>query len=270
MKSNKELNTDWRKVASTIYKKPIDSKIYGEVELDVTELEKFISEKRKEGLKITLTHIFVLILARGLKTVVPELNVYIRRGKVVQRPSIDGVVSVLKANGDMSSIKIPDTDKMSLKDLQEVMQDEIQKSRKGDENTSMQSKNFLAKLPWPIRNWFFKVYTILTVHWGLSVPFLGVSANSFGSYLVTNIGSIGLEKGYPALLPSSNLAFVFVMGGVKKKPVVVNDEIVIRRMINITAVMDHRIVDASHGGRMFRFIRQLMQHPEELLQRVFV
>ena len=46
MKTSKDLTTNWRKVASTIYRKPVDSKIFGEVEIDVTDLEKFISEQR--------------------------------------------------------------------------------------------------------------------------------------------------------------------------------------------------------------------------------
>ena len=43
MNSQDNLNTNWRKVASTIYRKPTDSKIYGTVELDVTEIEKYIT-----------------------------------------------------------------------------------------------------------------------------------------------------------------------------------------------------------------------------------
>ena len=46
------LNTAWRQIASTIYKKPNDSKIFGSVEIDVTDLEIYIEKKRKEGLKI--------------------------------------------------------------------------------------------------------------------------------------------------------------------------------------------------------------------------
>ena len=77
-----------------IYRKPVDSKIYGAVEIDVTELEKYISEKRREGIKTTLTHLMTLIMGRALKYEVPELNTYIRRGKVVPREQIDAMVSV--------------------------------------------------------------------------------------------------------------------------------------------------------------------------------
>jgi pyruvate dehydrogenase E2 component (dihydrolipoamide acetyltransferase) len=265
MNTSEKFNTPWRKVASTIYKKPIDSKILGQLELDVTNIEKFVTESRKGGLKITLTHIFVLVLARALKTEVPEFNTYVRRGKIIARPSIDALVSVLLADGGMGTVEIKNADTLNLEGIEAILKNEIDKSRKGDENSTMQTKNFLSSIPWPFRNWFFKFYTLLTINWGISIPFLGLSANSFGSFVITNIGSIGLDIGYPALLPSSNISFVLVMGGIQKKPVVINDEIVIRRMMSITIVMDHRISDASHGGRLLRFIKQVLQHPEELL-----
>ena len=65
--ADKNFNSDWRITAATIYTKPKDSKMLGSVELDVTELDQYISKKRKEGIKITPTHAFTLILARGLK-----------------------------------------------------------------------------------------------------------------------------------------------------------------------------------------------------------
>lgn len=263
MKNSKNLNSDWRKVASVIYKKPIDSKVFGAVDLDVTELENFVSDKRKQGLKITLTHIMALTVARALKEI-PELNAYVRRGKIVQRPSVDAMISVLQADGQMGSIKIPNADTLNLSSLASFMTDEIQKSRRGNENRAMQSKNILSSIPWPFRGWFFRLYKTITINWGLSIPFLGLSTDSFGSFVITNIGSIGLETGYPALLPSSNVAFVLVMGGISKKPVVVNDEIVIRRIMSLSIVMDHRLVDASHGGQLFRFIKYMVRHPKNL------
>jgi len=122
----------------------------------------------------------------------------------------------------------------------------------------------LAKLPWPFRNWLFKIYKIITINWGISVPGIGLDSNSFGSYMVSNIGTVGLDTGYASLLPSSNISFVFILGTVEKKPVVVNDEIVIRRVMLLSATLDHRVVDGSHGGTLFRFIKQIAKNPEIL------
>jgi pyruvate dehydrogenase E2 component (dihydrolipoamide acetyltransferase) len=265
MNDNGTFNTPWRKVASTIYRKPVDSKILGQVELDVTDVERFITEQRKKGLKITLTHIFVLILARGIRAEVPEFNTYVRRGRIVKRPSIDALVSVLQTNGSMGTVKVDNTDILNLQGIELLLKEEINKSRKGDENNTMQKKDMLSSIPWPFRSWLFRLYKLITIRWGMSIPFTGLSANSFGSFIVSNIGTLGLDTGFPALLPSANVSFVLLMGGVKKKPVVRNDEIIIRRIMPVTIAIDHRVADASHGGKLFRFVKHLLQNPEKLL-----
>jgi len=257
-------NTNWRKVASTIYKKPTDSKIFGIVELDVTELEKYVAQKRKEGIKTTLTYLITLIIGRAIRQEVPALNTYVKRGRIIQREHVDATVSVLLPGGQMGSVKVENADQLTTAEISEEIGKNIANSRKGNENDTMQSKSFLAKLPWPFRNWFFKIYQIITIQWGITLPVLGLDTNSFGSYIVSNIGTVGLDTGFASLLPSSNISFVFVLGAVNKKPVVINDEIVIRRVMLMASTLDHRVVDGSHGGLLFRFIKQIAKNPELL------
>jgi pyruvate dehydrogenase E2 component (dihydrolipoamide acetyltransferase) len=259
-----DYNSNWRKVASTIYKKPVDSKIFGMVELDVTELERYIAEKRKEGVKTTLTYLITLIIGRAIRQEVPELNTFVKRGKIVQREQVDSTVSVLLPGGQMGSVKVENADQLTTAEISEFIGKKIAESRKGIENDTMQSKSLLARLPWPFRNWLFKIYQTITIRWGISIPGIGLDSNSFGSYIVSNIGTVGLDTGYGSLLPSSNISFVFILGTIDKKPVVVNDEIVIRRVMWLSATLDHRVVDGSHGGRLFRIIKQIAKNPEIL------
>ena len=256
------LNNNWRKVASSVYRKPSDSKIFGSVEIDVTDLEAYISEKRKEGIKITLTHFFTLAVARALRNEVPELNCFIRRGKVVERKQVDAMVSVLTKEKVMSSVRVINADTLNYSQLSEILNEGVQNSRKGDENVTMKMKGKLGNIPWPFRGWLFRFIKFLTISLGVSLPGIGLTADNFGSFVITNIGSIGLDTGYPALFPISNEAIVFVMGGVSKKPVVINDKIEIRRMISLSCALDHRVVDANHGGILFRSLKQSVRNPE--------
>lgn len=264
MSINTDFNTEWRKVASTIYRKPLDSKIYGSVEVDVTNLEKFITHKRQEGIKVTLTHVLTLILGRAFSSEIPELNAYIRRGKVVRRNQVDAMVSVLQANEQMDSVKIENTDKLTLEEIAVALNEKVRQSRMGAENETHHNKNLLARIPWPFRAWFFFLYKFYTINLGFSIPFTSLNSNSFGSYVVSNIGSIGLDQGYGALLPSGNVSLVLVLGGVKKKPVVLNDKIVIRSILSLSVTLDHRVVDASHGGKLFRYIKYMIKNPHLL------
>jgi pyruvate dehydrogenase E2 component (dihydrolipoamide acetyltransferase) len=263
--SKSSFNTDWRKVSAAIYRKPVDSKIFGSVEIDVTDLEKFVTQKRNEGLKITLTHILTLIVARALDEEVPEINCFIRRGRVIHRKTVDAMVSVLVEDREMSSVRIESAEKLNLQKLAERLSDGITLLRSGREDKTMRMKGVISNIPWPFRGWFFSLIKLLTVSMGVSIPRIGLSANNFGSFVMTNIGSIGLDTGYPALFPVSNVALVFVMGGITTKPVVLNDEIVIRRMMTLSCALDHRVVDAIHGGRLFRYIKRKIKEPGLLL-----
>ncbi|NUM31015.1 MAG: 2-oxo acid dehydrogenase subunit E2 [Bacteroidetes bacterium] len=256
-------NTPWRKTAATIYKKSVDSKLFGSVEIDVTELEKYIESKRQVGLKVTLTHIVFLATARAVKEI-PQLNTYVKRGNICSHKSIDGSISVLLAEGEMSSIKICNADVLSLNEIVTIAKENINKARKGSENQTMKLKSLITYIPWPISKWISLLIKNLITNWGLSIKSLGLSANTFGSFFLTNIGSVGLDVGYPALMPYANVSFVLVMGGCSLKPWIVNGEIMPRKILNLSAALDHRVVDASHGGKLFKQLKHYLNNPELL------
>lgn len=254
-------DTTWRRVAAAMYKKPVDSKIFGSVEVDVTDLEQFITRKRQEGLKITLTHFFLLATARGFREV-PAFNCFVRRGRIVQRPQIDATLSVLvKGSTEMGSVKVARADELTLAELAERLVRDLAESRQGTENQTMRIKDWLAAIPWPFRAWVLDAVKRVTISWGLPIPALGLSPDSLGSFVLSNIGSVGLDMGYPALLPASNVSMVLIVGSVQTKPAVVNGHIVPRRMLSLGAALDHRVVDGLHGGQLFRYIKRVIRQP---------
>jgi len=264
MRTTININNDWRKVAAAIYRKPVDSKIFGQVELDVTELEEFIAEKRKNGIKVTLTHIITMAAARALRVEVPELNAYVIRGSVVQRKQVDAMVSLLLAESEMGTVRINNADQLTTAEFTALVSEGIKEARRGILNKTTGMKSRIAGIPWPFRVWVLKLLKVATITWGISLPKLGLSAGSFGSFMVTNIGTLGLDIGFPALMPISNVSYVLVIGAVAKKPWVVNDEIKIRRIITLGAALDHRVCDGSHGGRLFHYIRYISKNPHLL------
>lgn len=259
-------NNAWRKVATAIYRKPEDSKIFGTVELDVTDLEIFVKRKRQEGLKITLMHPLILFVAKALKDEVPQLNCYVRRGRIVPRGQIDAMVSVLQRDGEqLGSVKVPNADTLTLAGLADILARDVQQTRKGAEKGASSQKMLLATLPWPFRGWLVRLLRFFVIDWGIYLPFPGFSSDSFGSFVFSNVGSIGIDMAYPALMPVSNLAMVVTMGSVQTKPAVVEGQIVPRRLLVMSAALDHRVVDASHGGRLFRYLKKAIKDPEALL-----
>jgi pyruvate dehydrogenase E2 component (dihydrolipoamide acetyltransferase) len=105
----------------------------------------------------------------------------------------------------------------------------------------------------------------VVIDWSIRLPFSATKPEGMGSFVMSNIGSIGLDVGYPALLPMSNVAMVLIMGSVNTKPAVVNGQIVPRRILNLSTALDHRVVDAQHGGKLFRYLKSALRNPESLL-----
>lgn len=259
-------NNDWRLVSTAVYRKPVDARIYGSVELDVTELEAWVMARRAEGLKISIMLPLILLTARAMASEVPELNCYVRRGRLVHRSSVDVLISVLMKDGaGMNSLKVPGADRMAIGQLAGWMIEHLPSRRSNAREDGDSHKPSIARIGWPWRDLIVWLGRKITVDWGLRVPFTKMGPDTFGSFIFTNLGSIGLDVGYPALLPISNVSMVMAMGRVTSKPVVRDDQVVIRRILTLSATLDHRVVDAVAAGKLFRYLRQGVRTPDILL-----
>jgi pyruvate/2-oxoglutarate dehydrogenase complex dihydrolipoamide acyltransferase (E2) component len=84
-----------------------------------------------------------------------------------------------------------------------------------------------------------------------------VAFNTMGNVAVTSIGMMGNVKGW--FIPASVHPLCFGISAITQKPVVVNNEIAIREVLNLTILLDHDVID---GGSMARFIRDLARNVE--------
>ncbi|MEL6834143.1 MAG: 2-oxo acid dehydrogenase subunit E2 [Bacteroidota bacterium] len=255
------LNSAWRKTAATIYHKPTDSKIIGSVEFDITDLMAYIKERRSTGLRVTPTHIFALATARAVREKIPEMNTFIRRGRVASHPTIDAMISVLLPGGEMGSVRLRKADEFTLTEVVPQLQAQVKEARKtADESKKIKER--LGAIPWPFRSWLYRLFYLLNIKWGINLP--GLHTHQFGSFVISNIGSLGLEIGYPALFPVANVPFVLILGGIKEMPWVVDGDIVPRTIMKVSIAMDHRVLDASHGGQLFLYLKKVVRNPSIL------
>ncbi len=79
---------------------------------------------------------------------------------------------------------------------------------------------------------------------------------------VTSLGKIGGIVTTPII----NAPEVCIIGNNKlvERPMVINGEIVIRKMMNISGSFDHRIVDGYDGALMIQYIKSLLEVPATL------
>ena len=105
-------NTPWRLVANTVFGPPKSGKLYGTMDIDVTETDKYIASERKAKRKITMTSVVIAAVAHTLAEDTPEINCFIRRGRMIPRDYIDVATAVLLKGGEaMSTVIIKDAHK---------------------------------------------------------------------------------------------------------------------------------------------------------------
>ena len=256
-----QFNTPWRVTSAAIYTTPTDSRVYGTLDIDVTDAVQFIQERREAGVKITMVHLATAVLARAVAFDVPEINCFIRRGGVVGRQRLDVMVPVAMGGEGVTSVIVKDAHARTVSSIAEEIRHQSAKARQGDETKAARNKYLLNRIPWPFRRPAFRFLKWITVDMGFEIRSLGLSANSFGSFVVSDIGSHGLATGMTALMPAAKVPAVIVLGKSEKKPVVRNGEIVIRTMLPLTGTFDHRIVDGAEIGKLARGIKRNFRKP---------
>ena len=84
-----------------------------------------------------------------------------------------------------------------------------------------------------------------------------------GTITITNIGVFGVDTGTPILNPGE--VGIVALGSIRKKPWVVDDEIVVRQVTTIGATFDHRVVDGDVASRFVQDVASVIEEPALLL-----
>lgn len=249
----------WRKVALHIWSKPRDPTIYGIFETRADHIIEYIKLKReKEGERITLTHFVGKVVAETLAKH-REYNLIIKRGKIVQRDTIDIFFQVEFGGGELSGAKIKEADKKKLKEIAKELREKATKIKKFQDDPSVKLIKIFSKLPPPILNVALRISEFLSYEMGISIG--GLDIDPFGSAMVTNIGSFGLDSGLAPLFPLSRTPIVITLGVVKEKPWVSDGELTVKPVLNMGVAIDHRYYDGYHIAVMARTFRELLEKP---------
>ncbi|UOG90577.1 MAG: 2-oxoglutarate dehydrogenase complex dihydrolipoyllysine-residue succinyltransferase [Candidatus Thiothrix sulfatifontis] len=92
---------------------------------------------------------------------------------------------------------------------------------------------------------------------------LDMSDLTGGTFTITNGGVFGSLLSTPILNPPQSA--ILGMHAIQKRPVVVNDQIVIRPMMYVALSYDHRIVDGQGAVTFLKTIKELVENPVRLV-----
>ncbi|HET9269791.1 MAG TPA: dihydrolipoamide acetyltransferase family protein [Vicinamibacterales bacterium] len=79
-----------------------------------------------------------------------------------------------------------------------------------------------------------------------------------GTFTITNPGQLGAQFGLPII--NQPQVAILCVGAVEKRPVVVNDELVIRTMSYLTLGFDHRLIDGFAADEFMADLKRRIEH----------
>jgi len=84
-----------------------------------------------------------------------------------------------------------------------------------------------------------------------------ITKQSMGTVMITSVGMAGRINGW--VIPMSVHPLAFAVGSVIKKPGVVNNEIVVREYLYVTASVDHDVIDGVPAVKALGKLAELVE-----------
>jgi pyruvate dehydrogenase E2 component (dihydrolipoamide acetyltransferase) len=92
---------------------------------------------------------------------------------------------------------------------------------------------------------------------------LSIEQMSGGTFTISNLGMFGVEQFTAIINPPEGA--ILAVGGTKKEPLVVGDEIVARHVMRYTLSADHRIIDGALAAKFLQSLTRLIENPLALI-----
>lgn len=225
--------------------------IFSLLEIDVTKARESIKElKEKEDVSFTS---WIIKCVAQSATEHKLVNAYrLGRKKIVYFDDVDIPIPVEReVNGEKRPLAYI-IRKANQKTIREITKEiRIAQQQTIDASTEVLGQNLTRLEQWAIHAplWLKKLAVFLLRRQGL------LKKKYFGTIGVTSIGMKGHFPGW-VIGMGGPIATLVAVGGIKKKPGVIDDNILIRDYIHITITADHSIID---GGPLARFISRLTE-----------
>ena len=198
----------------------------------------------------------------------PDANAILRFNRIYLRERISIFFQVALEDQetgeiDLSGVLVEDADQKALPQIIDEFEAKVGAVRKGTDQELEKTRSSMKKLPLLLMRPFLDFVGFLLYGLNLDLRAFGLPKDAFGSALVTNIGSLGIDEAYVPLIPYARTTLLIAMGAVKEEPVVKNGEIVIARRMALNATFDHRVLDGAHCVTMSRVLRRCFENPHE-------
>ncbi|MDY7229650.1 2-oxo acid dehydrogenase subunit E2 [Hyalangium rubrum] len=259
--------SSFRKLAIGSWKTTYDPTVYGTLTVRMDKALAYIEAfRQRTGVRLTVTHLMVKAMGEALRRC-PDANAIMRFNRIYLRKRVTISALVVQTDGgkvDLTTAKIDDADIKSLHGIAQEMEEAIRRVRERRDAALEKGKGTIQKIPYLLLNTFTWLLGFLMYTLNLDMSRFGMPKDAFGSVIITNVGSLGLDTAYVPLVPYTRVPIFLSPGAVKEAPVVEDGKIVVGKVMNVNASFDHRFIDGFHAGVLSTTLRELLENPFEM------
>jgi pyruvate/2-oxoglutarate dehydrogenase complex dihydrolipoamide acyltransferase (E2) component len=258
----------FRKIAIGTWRATGDSSVYGTIELRMDRaLEYLAAFNAKTGKRATVTHLVGKAAAAALRAT-PEANAILRFDRLYLREDVGVFFQVALTDGgpdeiDLSGLIVHDVDKKSLAELCDEFRERVELVRARKDRSFERTRQTMKRVPAFLLRASLRLISFLAYTLNLNPSIFGVPRDAFGSIMITNVGSLGLDVAYPPLVPYSRVPILLAIGAVRNAPVAEEDRVVVGKVMNVSVTFDHRFIDGVHAAGMAKLLRAWLESPFE-------
>ena len=253
-------------VSPFIMKERNDSQNLFQDTVDITNIERYLDEKHREGYTdLSLLHVLLTAYARVVSER-PGINRFLAGQRIFARKDIECVMTIKKE----LSLESPDTCIKVILDPRDNVLNVYKKFQKTVIEARDSESDFdnvagaLTKLPRPILRGIISFLKWLDYHGKLPMALMKVSP-FHGSVIVTSMGSLGIPPIYHHLYNFGTLPVFISYGHVFSADAIKRDGTRERHhFITLKVVTDERICDGYYYASAFKRIKRYLLHPEVL------
>ncbi|MBZ4421298.1 2-oxo acid dehydrogenase subunit E2 [Myxococcus sp. RHSTA-1-4] len=258
--------SSFRKLAIGSWKTAYDPTVYGTLTVRMDKAMAYIEAfRQRTGVRLTVTHLVAKAMGEALRRC-PEANAILRFNKIYLRQRVTLSTLVVQTDGgkvDLTSARIEDADKKNLKDIAADLEEAVRRVRERRDVALEKGKSTIQKIPYLFLNTFTWLLSFFMYTLNLDLSRFGMPKDAFGSAIITNVGSLGLDTAYVPLAPYTRVPIFVAPGAVKEVPVVEDGKVVPGKVMNINATFDHRFIDGFHAGVLANTLREMLENPFE-------
>jgi len=259
--------SSFRMIALGTWKTAKDPSVYGSMHVPMDEALKYLAAFReKTGRRLTVSHMVAKVMGAVLDSM-PDANAILRFNRIYLRKDVAVFFQVVMKDPesgqiDLSGLTLRDPqDKtlLSIIDEFEVLADKV---RRGKDKDKEQTRKTFKRLPGFIVGPVLDLISLLSYSLNLDLSWAGIPKDVFGSVMVTNVGSLGLQTAYVPLVPYSKVPLLIAMGAIERVPIVLdNGEVGVGQVMGLHATFDHRLLDGAHAAKMASVVQAHFTDP---------